>query len=52
MSDHEPSEQQAAPDPGSAGQRLQEARERAGWTRERLAGELCVPLQRLEALYA
>ncbi|MFU8819927.1 MAG: helix-turn-helix domain-containing protein [Gammaproteobacteria bacterium] len=41
--------------PGSAsglspGEQLRAARERAGWTAERLAAELCLPLARLHAL--
>jgi cytoskeleton protein RodZ len=34
----------------SPGEQMRAARERAGWTAERLAGELCLPLHRLEAL--
>jgi cytoskeleton protein RodZ len=44
-----------APGQGSAnllspGEQLRAARERAGWTAERLAAELCLPLARLHAL--
>lgn len=34
------------------GARLRAAREQAGWTMERLAGELCLPVDRLRALEA
>jgi cytoskeleton protein RodZ len=34
----------------SPGEQMRAARERAGWTAERLAGELCLPLHRLQAL--
>ena len=34
----------------SPGEQMRAARERAGWTAEQLAGELCLPLHRLEAL--
>jgi cytoskeleton protein RodZ len=34
----------------SPGEQLRAARERAGWTAERLAAELCLPLARLHAL--
>jgi len=42
------------PEPGlmSPGAQLQAARERAGWTLERLAAELCLPLDRMRALEA
>ena len=36
----------------SAGERLRLGREQAGWTVERLAGELCLPVDRLRALEA
>jgi cytoskeleton protein RodZ len=36
----------------SAGERLRREREQAGWTPERLAGELCLPVDRLRALEA
>jgi cytoskeleton protein RodZ len=42
---------EAAPAP-SAGERLRLGREQAGWTLERLAGELCLPVDRLRALEA
>lgn len=38
--------------PETVGQRLRAARERAGWNQERLAGEMCLPLERLQALEA
>lgn len=41
----------ARPEP-SAGERLRRGREQAGWTPERLAGELCLPVDRLRALEA
>ncbi|HUH00025.1 MAG TPA: RodZ domain-containing protein [Gammaproteobacteria bacterium] len=34
----------------SPGEQLRAARERAGWTQERLAAELCLPVERLRAL--
>jgi len=34
----------------TAGERLRRGREQAGWTLERLAGELCLPADRLRAL--
>jgi cytoskeleton protein RodZ len=36
----------------TAGERLRVGREQAGWTLERLAGELCLPADRLRALEA
>ena len=36
----------------TAGERLRRGREQAGWTLERLAGELCLPADRLRALEA
>lgn len=42
-------ETQAASSPGT---QLREARERAGWSVERLASELCLPAERLRALEA
>ncbi|NGP53900.1 RodZ domain-containing protein [Thioalkalivibrio sp. XN8] len=45
-------QEHAATAPETAGQRLRAARERAGWNQERLAGEMCLPLLRLQALEA
>lgn len=43
---------EAATEIVSAGERLKRGREQAGWTLERLAGELCLPADRLRALEA
>lgn len=45
-------QEHATTTPETVGQRLRAARERAGWNQERLAGEMCLPLQRLQALEA
>lgn len=50
--EHNVEQEQATPAPETAGQRLRAARERAGWNQERLAGEMCLPVQRLQALEA
>lgn len=52
MSELEPVDEQRPENVESAGQRLRRARERAGWTPERLAGELCLSVDRLRALEA
>ncbi len=44
-------EVETAPSP-TAGERLRRGREQSGWTLERLAGELCLPVDRLRALEA
>jgi len=48
--DHDVLAAAAPPTLLSPGEQMRAARERAGWTAERLAGELCLPLHRLEAL--
>lgn len=50
--EHKVEQEQAVAPPETAGQRLRAARERAGWNQERLAGEMCLPVQRLQALEA
>ena len=54
MSDRQETGAQAGIDasPASAGERLRRGREQAGWTPERLAGELGLPVERLRALEA
>jgi cytoskeleton protein RodZ len=47
---HDPLAAASPPTLLSPGEQMRAARERAGWTTERLAGELCLPLNRLEAL--
>ena len=51
--DARPAPESGSPPAGpSAGELLRAARERAGWTPERLAAELCLPVARLHALEA